>query len=546
MAKERPTYTPGWLSSRSAWLPDDQTGAAYPQSLSVAEDEPPPAPGRSKPKPQPQLPVNQDPSTAELPSPSPDQPPPQQQPERTWDSVQGLEPGGGETQDQGQQDQGQQEQQPERTWDSVQGQLPQGEFSKRVAAATNVPSKGGPPTTQLSASAGTDLDSNLEGVLKGQGQTFISAAQQYNLDPKFLAAIAMFESGRGTSNKARNMKNISGQTVSGNPSQYRTFNSVEDSIYALAQNLRTNYFDKGINTIPAIATKYAPPNAENDPGKTNTEWPGSVTKFYKAFGGSDVSGAGTPPTTQKVSYSNLANAAEGNLGMDTTQDPGTSGGVLACADAVSRVLKSAGYKLAPTNSTVELYKELKQGGWQEVNPNTPGAIVVSPSTGTKHGHTGIVGSDGKTIYSNSSKDGKWEANYTTDSWSERFGDLGVHAFIPGKDVSSTGGGTQESEAQSAGAPGGGEEEQQEQPQKAAQEEEPEAEPQPTHVAHAPQAPEEENIYNPLTMTPLQQAIQDALTPKTKQASEGDEEDEQKILRSVLGEIWQKFPQPQAS
>jgi hypothetical protein len=134
-------------------------------------------------------------------------------------------------------------------------------------------------------------------------------------------------------------------------------------------------------------------------------------------------------------YSNLADAAEANVGrLNTVQDPGTNGGELACADAVTRIVRGQMHiDLPRTLSTATLHNELEDGaskGWyQKVPINTPGAIVVSPSQGEIHGHTGIVGKDGKSIYSNSSKDGNWEKNYTTEGWQNRFGN-NVYAYLP--------------------------------------------------------------------------------------------------------------------
>jgi hypothetical protein len=52
----------------------------------------------------------------------------------------------------------------------------------------------------------------------------------------------------------------------------------------MASNLKRNYIDQGLTTIPAIGAKYAPVGAANDPNKTNAEWPGEVTKIYSQLG----------------------------------------------------------------------------------------------------------------------------------------------------------------------------------------------------------------------------------------------------------------------
>jgi hypothetical protein len=148
-----------------------------------------------------------------------------------------------------------------------------------------------------------------------------------------------------------------------------------------------------------------------------------------------IAGGTAPQGTPYRNVNSLADAAVANVGrLNTTQDAGTQGGALACADAVTRIVHDQlGINLPKTTSTAELYSNLRKGGWQEVDPNTPGAVIVSPTQGERHGHTGIVGEDGK-IYSNSSRTGLWGQNYTVDSWKQTFGGLGVHAFVPGEGV----------------------------------------------------------------------------------------------------------------
>jgi N-acetyl-anhydromuramyl-L-alanine amidase AmpD len=129
---------------------------------------------------------------------------------------------------------------------------------------------------------------------------------------------------------------------------------------------------------------------------------------------------------------NLADAAQANVGVLSTRNmPGTEGGNLGCAGGVCKILNDQGYQLSPTLSTSGLYDELKSAGWREVDPHTPGAVIVSPTVGGTHGHTGIVGQNGL-IYSNSSATGNWEQNYTVDGWQQRFHNKGLetHAFLP--------------------------------------------------------------------------------------------------------------------
>ena len=103
---------------------------------------------------------------------------------------------------------------------------------------------------------------------------------------------------------------------------------------------------------------------------------------------------------------------------------------LACADSVSRVVKSAFPEAFKGSiSTSELYKQLKSStSFKKVSDIRCGDVIISPTglgkTGKiKHGHVGIVGED-EEIMSNSSATGLWTTNYTVDSWVKRYREQG--------------------------------------------------------------------------------------------------------------------------
>jgi hypothetical protein len=129
------------------------------------------------------------------------------------------------------------------------------------------------------------LDSYLGGALAGQGSAFEKAGAQYGVDPTLLAAIATLESGHGTSHATKAYNNPTGMMDPKNPKQFIKYNSIADGINATASNLSRNYLQKGLSTIPEIASKYSPPGASNDPNKTNVQWPSQVQQIYAAMGG---------------------------------------------------------------------------------------------------------------------------------------------------------------------------------------------------------------------------------------------------------------------
>lgn len=82
----------------------------------------------------------------------------------------------------------------------------------------------------------------------GKGQAFIDAGKKYNVNPTFLVAIAMQESGRGTSHAAVKKNNIGGIMLN---SGHKHFDSVEKCIDDMARiiNRRIN---EHLTTVDAI------------------------------------------------------------------------------------------------------------------------------------------------------------------------------------------------------------------------------------------------------------------------------------------------------
>ncbi|EKN64722.1 putative conjugation protein [Neobacillus bataviensis LMG 21833] len=122
-----------------------------------------------------------------------------------------------------------------------------------------------------------NLNSNLKGKLSNVGTAFIEAGRKYNINPKLLASIAMHETGNGTSRAANEKNNIAGMMGKNGLKHY---DSVEESVFDMARNLRRNYLDKGLDTIAKIGAKYAPVGATNDPTGLNNHWVKGVNNFF--------------------------------------------------------------------------------------------------------------------------------------------------------------------------------------------------------------------------------------------------------------------------
>lgn len=119
------------------------------------------------------------------------------------------------------------------------------------------------------------------GGLGQYSQAFYNAGRKHGVDPKLLMAIAMHETGKGTSAAFLRKNNAMGISPDGGGP--RAFSSVEESIDYAARLLKKHYLDQGLTTIAAIGGKYAPAGAGNDPRGLNKHWVSGVSKYYKSF-----------------------------------------------------------------------------------------------------------------------------------------------------------------------------------------------------------------------------------------------------------------------
>lgn len=101
------------------------------------------------------------------------------------------------------------------------------------------------------------LNAKLKNRLEGCGQFFIDAQEIYGINAEFLAAIAIHESGNGSSAAARRKNNFFG--LMGRRGQLK-FESPAECIMCAAENLTKPtgyYFGSGRYTIASIGRKWA-------------------------------------------------------------------------------------------------------------------------------------------------------------------------------------------------------------------------------------------------------------------------------------------------
>ncbi len=130
----------------------------------------------------------------------------------------------------------------------------------------------------------------------------------------------------------------------------------------------------------------------------------------------------TPAPTPVVESSGdkLAEAAVAMLGRDASPRD-LAPDELSCAEGVSNIVHSV-WPDFPSSvlSTVDLFALLKKSPrFKAVLDPARGCIVVSPTVGATHGHTGIYTQADK-IASNDSRTGRFEENYTRASWRSYF------------------------------------------------------------------------------------------------------------------------------
>jgi hypothetical protein len=128
-----------------------------------------------------------------------------------------------------------------------------------------------------------NIPDQIPAPLAPHAATFQKAGDNNGIDPRFLMAISMFETGGGKSSAFRNKKNAMGVSNSKGPIK---FNSRDDSIYSMARKLASSTGPyRNANTIAEIGAIYSPPGAGNDPNGTNHSWPSQVAAFYRKLGG---------------------------------------------------------------------------------------------------------------------------------------------------------------------------------------------------------------------------------------------------------------------
>ena len=100
------------------------------------------------------------------------------------------------------------------------------------------------------------LDRSLGGILAGHGDVIASHSLKVGADPYVVTAIMMHETGNGTSRIANNCYNFGGQKGYG-CGAWKKYNTVDEGLTGMIDNLYNNYYAYGLTTVEAIGSKYA-------------------------------------------------------------------------------------------------------------------------------------------------------------------------------------------------------------------------------------------------------------------------------------------------
>jgi hypothetical protein len=137
----------------------------------------------------------------------------------------------------------------------------------------------------------TILNEYLEGKLANTGDSFLRYGLEYRVDPILLAAIAIHETGNGSSKAINELNNAGGLMQDPANGILMRFISVNASIEYMAWLIRNSYMDaRNLYTISEIGNRYCPIGVNNDPTNINQHWIPRVAQIYRQIAGVDYMG----------------------------------------------------------------------------------------------------------------------------------------------------------------------------------------------------------------------------------------------------------------
>ena len=132
-----------------------------------------------------------------------------------------------------------------------------------------------------------DLNEYLKdkGVLKGHGQAFLDAQNEYGISASVLVGIVMNESDRGKDEKGSTIHNVGGvREFEGKNWHWKEYDSVADCIKDIARFLKSGYVNnktKTLTKLNEINSRYCPVSDPTDNTNINRYWARNVEIYTK-------------------------------------------------------------------------------------------------------------------------------------------------------------------------------------------------------------------------------------------------------------------------
>lgn len=250
---------------------------------------------------------------------------------------------------------------------------------KYVLRYSDTASKGSNLKTWEDIVTAEKLDNAFGGVLKGLGKLFIKYGIAYQCNPALAAAISMHETGNGTSNAAKNKKNLFGFMTNGGAT-LATFSTYEESIKKGIRNLSINYLNKKLNTLRKIQQKYCPIGAANDPNNLNVHWYQGVETYYKKITGKSPSDLGSGVKSDDVANTNLQAIQDGTIG-----DGGATGTGQSSQKEITEqaIMGTYGEQMTARNNPFVTFPTFNGGVKKNISSDTPDIELYIVNWGKK-------------------------------------------------------------------------------------------------------------------------------------------------------------------
>jgi len=124
------------------------------------------------------------------------------------------------------------------------------------------------------------------GVFKGYGDDIVELSEEKGIDPVLFGAIALHETGYGTSSGVVDKNNPGGLMSPETDFQtLQEFPTLKDGLEAMADTLYNRIIEDGLVTIDLLGDVYAPIDAKNDPNGLNKHWIPTMKKLTTNLGG---------------------------------------------------------------------------------------------------------------------------------------------------------------------------------------------------------------------------------------------------------------------